>query len=306
MDFGDDRIDDAQVEIEPWFAVWSPDGSWAGQPERQQALIDRIGATFGDRAYIATGADVVPDELHVGARTYIAKGCQIRDRVTIGDDTSLNPHVTCAGTVRIGNGVRIASHAALYGFNHTFDDLDTPIWMQPLTSSGIVIEDDVWIGTHVVVCDGVTVGAHSVVAAGAIVTRDVPPWSVVAGAPARVIRDRRDPTRRLEVQFESFFPERIRLIALERPRAAGVVDEKVEPVAERKQRLVRDLLDGIAADPSLAFRIAGWYWQTHSLNQYADGSYDGFVTITRRINGGTNGLSSRLTYWERAKAQLGA
>ncbi len=193
MEFGDPRIDEAQVEIEPWFAVWSDEGTWAGQAERQQALTERVGATFGDRAFVAIGADVVPDELHLGPRSYIAAGCQIRDRLTVGKDSSLNPHVTCAGTVTIGDGVRIASHAALYGFNHTFDDLDAPIWIQPLTVEGIVIEDDVWIGTHVVVCDGVTVGAHSVVAAGAVVTRDVPPWSVVAGVPARVLRDRRDP-----------------------------------------------------------------------------------------------------------------
>lgn len=193
MEFGDPRIDDLQVEIEPWFAVWSDGGSWAGQPERQAALAQRIGATFGDRAYVAERADVVADELHLGARSYIAAGCQIRDRLTVGDDCSLNPGVTTAGTVTIGDGVRIASHVALYGFNHTFDDLDTPIWLQPLTVRGIVIEDDVWIGTHVVVCDGVTIGAHSVVAAGAVVVRDVPAWSVVAGVPARVVRDRRDP-----------------------------------------------------------------------------------------------------------------
>jgi acetyltransferase-like isoleucine patch superfamily enzyme len=192
VEFGDPRIDDGQVEVEPWFAVWSDDGAWPGQADRQRALTERIGATFGERAFVAIGADVVADELHLGARSYIATGCQIRDRLTVGDDTSLNPHVTTAGTVRIGNGVRIASHVALYGFNHTFDDLDTPIWLQPLTVEGIVIEDDVWIGTHAVVCDGVTIGAHSVVAAGAVVTRDVPAWSVVAGVPARVLRDRRD------------------------------------------------------------------------------------------------------------------
>lgn len=192
MEFGDPRIDDAQVEVEPWFAVWSDDGTWPGQAERQRALRERIGATFGERAFVAEGADVVADELHLGARSYIASGCQIRDRLTVGDDCSLNPHVTTAGTVTIGDGVRIASHVALYGFNHTFDDLDQPIWMQPLTVEGIVVDDDVWIGTHVVVCDGVTIGAHSVVAAGAVVTRDVPPWSVVAGVPARVVRDRRD------------------------------------------------------------------------------------------------------------------
>jgi carbonic anhydrase/acetyltransferase-like protein (isoleucine patch superfamily) len=119
----------------------------------------------------------------------------LRDRLVIGDDVSLNPYVTLAGRVRLGNGVRIASHAALFGFNHVFDDLDTPIWLQGLDERGIVVEDDVWIGTHAVVTDGVTIGAHSVVAAGAVITRDVPPWSVVAGVPARVIADRRTSER---------------------------------------------------------------------------------------------------------------
>ncbi len=55
-----------------------------------------------------------------------------------------------------------------------------------------MIEDDVWIGANVTIVDGVTVGAHAVVAAGAVVTRDVAPWTVVAGVPARPIKDRRD------------------------------------------------------------------------------------------------------------------
>ena len=188
----DQPPDDGQVEVEPWIAVWSEHELWPGQAERQAELTDRIGATFGSRCFVAPSADVVAEELHLGERSFIATGCQIRDRLTVGDDCSLNSHVTSAGTVRLGNGVRVASHAAFYGFNHSFDDLETPIWLQPLTVQGIVVEDDVWIGTHVVVCDGVTIGAHSVIAAGAVVTRDVPPWSVVAGVPARVLRDRRD------------------------------------------------------------------------------------------------------------------
>ncbi|MBV9951241.1 MAG: acyltransferase [Acidimicrobiia bacterium] len=244
VDFGDPRIDDEQVEIEPWFAVWCDDGSWAGQAERQRALTERIGATFGDRAFVAEGADVVADHLSLGPRSYIAAGCQIRDHLTVGHDTSLNPHVTTAGTVTIGNGVRIASHAALYGFNHTFDDLDTPIWLQPLTVEGIVVEDDVWIGTHVVVCDGVTIGAHSVVAAGAVVTRDVPPWSVVAGVPARVLRDRRDadvaarPARRsaldrLDTVVAEQWPEVLRRCAIADDAPFGYVDRPGAPVTTR-------------------------------------------------------------------------
>ena len=181
-----------QVEVEPWHAVWSEDGTWPGQAERHGDVIARCKATLGERVFLAEGASVVCESLRIGDRSYVAAGCVLRDRVVIGDDCSLNPHVVLAGRVTLGDGVRIASFATLYGFNHRFDDLDVPIWLQGLDEVGIVVEDDVWIGTHVVVTDGVTIGAHSVIAAGAVVTKDVPPWSVVAGVPARVIRDRRD------------------------------------------------------------------------------------------------------------------
>lgn len=186
------RPTDRHVEIEPWHAVWSKSGSWPGQPERLDGLRRSIGANIGDRVFIAPSADVVCQSLSIGDRSYVAAGCQLRDRVRIGKDCSLNPHVTMAGSVTLGDGVRVASHAAFYGFNHVFADLHTPIWLQGLVEKGIVVEDDVWVGTHVVVCDGVTIGAHSVLGAGAVVTRDVPPYSVVGGVPARVLRDRRD------------------------------------------------------------------------------------------------------------------
>jgi acetyltransferase-like isoleucine patch superfamily enzyme len=192
MDPGDPRVTDAVVEHEPWIAVWGDAEQWPGQAEIQGELTGRIGAEFGARAYVAPGAAVVCESLHLGDRSFVAAGCVLRDRLWIGDDCSLNPGVVMAGRVAVGNGVRIASHSALFGFNHVFDRLDVPIWMQGLTEDGIVVEDDVWIGTHVVICDGVTVGAHSVIAAGAVVTRDVPPFSVVGGVPARMLRDRRD------------------------------------------------------------------------------------------------------------------
>ena len=172
-----------QVEVEPWHAVWSDGGTWPGQAERHAEVIDRCGAVLGDRVFLAEDASIACESLTVGDRSYVARGCVLRDRLVIGDDCSLNPYVVLAGRVTLGAGVRIASFAALYGFNHRFDDLGTPIWLQPLDEVGIVVEDDVWIGTHVVICDGVRVGAHSVLAAGAVVTRDVPPWSVVGGVP---------------------------------------------------------------------------------------------------------------------------
>ena len=74
--------------------------------------------------------------------------------------------------------------------NHNFDLADVPIKSQGVTRQPIVIEDDCWLGAGSAVLAGVTVGHDSVVAAGAVVTRDVPPYSVVGGVPARVLRTR--------------------------------------------------------------------------------------------------------------------
>jgi acetyltransferase-like isoleucine patch superfamily enzyme len=191
-DLGSVDVAREQVEAEPWFAVWSDGGDWPGQAERRADVVARTGATLGERVFLAEGATIACESLVVGDRTYVATGCVLRDRLELGDDCSLNPYVVMAGRVRLGNGVRVASFAALYGFNHVMDDVEVPIWLQGLTEDGIVVEDDVWIGTHAVICDGVTVGAHSVVAAGAVVTADVPPYAVVGGVPARVLSDRRD------------------------------------------------------------------------------------------------------------------
>lgn len=244
---------DEQVEIEPWLAVWSESGSWPGQPERHDELRRRIGAEIGERVYIAPSANVVCESLSIGDRSYIAAGCQLRDRIRIGQDCSINPHATMAGLVTIGNGVRVSSHAALYGFNHVFDDLDTPIWLQGLVEEGIVIEDDVWVGTHVVVCDGVTVGAHSVLAAGAVVTRNVPAYSVVGGVPARVLRHRRDarPSGRTARDPLARLDERVRtqwVDVVERCRVDHPLDTYVDaPDAPLTQRAVCDAVEIAAA-----------------------------------------------------------
>ncbi|MET9846497.1 acyltransferase [Streptomyces ossamyceticus] len=70
---------------------------------------------------------------------------------------------------------------------------DRPVFRQAQTSRGITVGDDVWIGSHMVVVDGVTIGDHCVIGAGAVVTKEMPPWTVAAGNPARRIRDRREP-----------------------------------------------------------------------------------------------------------------
>ena len=183
---------DELVEHEPWRVVYR-DENWPGRAERLAELNARPGYDLHERAFVANGAHVIAQRLRLGELSLIASGCLVRGDVAFGDNCTLNAGAITMGKVTIGNDVRIASGAVLVGFNHVFEDNEKPIWHQGSTSEGLVIEDDVWIGTNVTILDGVTVGAHSVIAAGAVVAKDIPPWSIVGGVPARVIRSRLDP-----------------------------------------------------------------------------------------------------------------
>ena len=100
--------------------------------------------------------------------------------------------------------MRIGGQTSLLGFDHGMADLTEPIFRQPMSSLGITVGDDVWIGSHVVVLDGVRIGSHAVVGAGSVVTRDVPEWAVVVGNPARVVRDRRTVRARCSDTLRAF------------------------------------------------------------------------------------------------------
>lgn len=117
--------------------------------------------------------------------------------ISIGDRSSVNSFCTINGFggVRIGNGVRIASHCVILSSTHNFADPDVAIEAQGVTAKITVIGDDVWIGAHSVVVGGVEIGPHSVIGAGSIVLNDIPPYSIAAGAPARVVRTRNSNNR---------------------------------------------------------------------------------------------------------------
>ncbi|MDH6454593.1 MULTISPECIES: DapH/DapD/GlmU-related protein [unclassified Streptomyces] len=174
----------------PWlFAEEATEEQRIAQREVQRALGGDTG--IGERCYVAESAAVFPDRLRLGADSYIAAHAYVTGELTTGSDCTLNPFTTVRGNVVLGDGVRIGAHTSLLGFNHSMTP-DRPVFRQPLTSRGIRVGDDVWIGSHVIVVDGVTIGDHCVIGAGAVVTRDLPAWSVAAGNPARVLRDRRE------------------------------------------------------------------------------------------------------------------
>ena len=108
--------------------------------------------------------------------------------VIISDHTRVGIHNTIIGPVSIGSHVNLAQGITVTALNHNFADTEKRIDEQGVSTTPVVIEDDVWIGANAVVLPGVRIGTHSVVAAGAVVTKDVPPHSIVAGIPAKIIK----------------------------------------------------------------------------------------------------------------------
>lgn len=168
------------------------------------------GAEFINTRYIEIGNGVyifrdvrIDGGGHQNNRIYIGDGVALEKSVTIGaledtriyidERTFIGPHICIAGpgNITIGKNCLIASHTGIFANNHIFDDPTRMIVAQGVTRKGIVIEDDCWLGHRVTVLDGVTIGKGSVIGAGAVVTKDIPPYSVAVGIPARVIKSRR-------------------------------------------------------------------------------------------------------------------
>ncbi|WP_416669685.1 acyltransferase [Egbenema bharatensis] len=120
--------------------------------------------------------------------------------ISIGARTYMGPYVCIAGpgNISIGKDCLIASHTGIYANNHIFVDPKTPINLQGLSSKGITIEDDCWLGSGVRVIDGVTIGKGSIIGAGAVVNKNIPPYSIAVGVPARVVGTRDAQTSKQE------------------------------------------------------------------------------------------------------------
>lgn len=121
------------------------------------------------------------------------------ENIILGSDVNLGmgPTLMAAkSTIRIGNKVMFGPFVTLIGGNHNAAEVGRFMVdvheKRPGDDLGVIIEDDVWVGTRAVILRGVTVGRGSIIAAGSVVTKDVPPYSIVAGCPARVIKFRWD------------------------------------------------------------------------------------------------------------------
>lgn len=158
-----------------------------------------IGAKVGKNVQFKIGSMIdawqvgvpggVGDNVSIGENTVISGGVQI------GNNTSINSNVSITASppsrIIIGDDCLIAQNVVIRSDDHRFDDVDRLIRKQGRVGANIRIENDCWIGANAVVLKGVHLGAHSVIGAGAIVTKSFPPYSVVVGNPAKLIKSRK-------------------------------------------------------------------------------------------------------------------
>jgi len=156
---------------------------------------------LGRNAYIDHGVylHACPAGISVGDNTFVMHGAVLhvynfRDLphafIRIGANSLIGEMNVLRGQggITIGDRVYTAPMVQMLAVNHVFDDPTRPMVEQGITAEGIVIEDDVWIGAGAIITDGVRICKGAVVAAGAVVTQDVSPYTVVGGTPARVLR----------------------------------------------------------------------------------------------------------------------
>jgi acetyltransferase-like isoleucine patch superfamily enzyme len=199
----------------PWlyFVLKENHREWAEpwQREIQQRLQDLETVSIADGCFVAPCANLFAEPgrpIAIGSGSAIAAQVFMHGPITIGKNVSINARATLDGGARgisIGDDTRIASGVAIYAFDHGISP-DRPVRSQPVRSVGITIGCDVWIGANVCITDGVKIGDHAVVGMGAVVTRDVAPWQIVGGCPARVIADRRDCVQSSEGQLPKSRP----------------------------------------------------------------------------------------------------
>lgn len=157
-------------------------------------IVIEDGASIGDHVLLHAHHD--GGRIRVGARCLVKQFAQIMSYpggfVELGPDCSVNPFCVLYGHggLTIGSKVRIAAHTVMIPANHRFEDPNTPITDQGLVRRGISIGSDVWIGANCTICDGVSIGTGAVVGAGSVVIRDIQPFMVAVGVPARAVKSR--------------------------------------------------------------------------------------------------------------------
>ena len=145
--------------------------------------LSKKGLVFGDNVTIGHTAMIRPSSYY---------GVEIGEGLIIGNNSSIGPlgYIGCAGLIKIGENVMIGPRVSLFAENHNFNSSIKSIKEQGVNQQGIIIEDNCWIGSGVIILDGVTIGQGSVIGAGTIVSKDIPPNSIVIDKRDKMIKQR--------------------------------------------------------------------------------------------------------------------
>jgi acetyltransferase-like isoleucine patch superfamily enzyme len=160
-------------------------------------MTGRANIRIGIGSRLLRGASILADDgrVTIGRDSFIARWAVVQAAggfVTIGNRSGIGDFCNLYGQggLTIGDDVLMASGVRVMTADHIFDRRDQPIRMQGERSAPTNIENDVWLGANVCVLAGVTIGEGAICAAGAVITRDVQPFTVVAGVPARLVKER--------------------------------------------------------------------------------------------------------------------
>lgn len=136
--------------------------------------------------------DVFPfNRFGLGQGSTIEDFCTVNNamgNVIIGNRTRIGLGSVLIGPVYIGDDVRLAQNIVVTSLNHNYQDISMPISEQGVNTEEVYIGDETWVGANAVILPGVFIGKHCVVAAGSVVTKNIPSYSLVAGNPARIIK----------------------------------------------------------------------------------------------------------------------
>lgn len=146
--------------------------------------VSKEGIIFGNNVTIGSYAMIRPSGYY---------GREIGIGLKVGNDSNIGPYcfIGCSGRIEIGNNVMMSPRVSIYSENHNFARVDIPMKEQGVTRGVTIIEDDCWIASNSIILSDVRIGRGAVIAAGSVVSQDVPPYAVVAGVPARVVKMRR-------------------------------------------------------------------------------------------------------------------
>lgn len=159
-------------------------------------------AAFGRNSFLSPFSEIVNMErIHIAENVKILHGAwimaldsingqQFSPRITIGENSYIGHHVTlsCVNKIAVGRDVTFGDNVYVADNEHSYGDISMNIMKQPLVTGEITIGDNTWVGKNSVIFGNVTIGHNVIIGANSVVSKDVPPFTVVAGSPARVVK----------------------------------------------------------------------------------------------------------------------